>query len=92
MAKADIVSQGVADLQSAEAQVKTDFLGAYYDKVAADVGAAPAPVGFTQEEVDAKIADAVAAAKAEMQAKIDEIAAKELAEEQKLEAIKALLA
>lgn len=86
MAKDAIIDQAVSDIQAGIVEVMKEKIGAAIDQAVAEV--APAPVGFTQEDIDA----AVAAVKSEMQAKVDEIAAKEASEEQKLEAIKALLA
>lgn len=90
MEKSEIVNQAVGAIQSGIVQVMNDAVGAAVDQAVANL--APAPAGFTQADIDSAVTSAVAAAKAEMQAKLDELTAKEASEEQKLEAIKALLA
>lgn len=63
MAKEDVVAAGVKAIQDGEVQVLTDTLGSVFDQ-----GLASAPVGggdptkiFSQEELDQKVAEVLAA-------------------------------
>lgn len=100
MAKADVVMEQKAVLVAAQDAAVEAALGACYDKGMEDAGA-PAPVGFSQEQVDAFVAAAVEPMKAQIESikaeLADETAKEQTAEElaaslqQKLDAIKALL-
>lgn len=104
MAKAEVVQAQMIAIQAAESAALQAGLEACYDQGVADAGA-PAPVGFTQADIDAAVvaakaadAEALSAAVAAVQSHLDDMTAKELASEQsvavlqaKLDQIKALL-
>jgi hypothetical protein len=105
MGKTDVVMAQKAAVLAAQDAALEAGLGACYDQGLADAGTVPAG-GFTQADIEAAVtaakaadAEAMRAAVSEIQTQLDTMTAKEQMEEQavavlqqKLDAIKALLA
>lgn len=87
MAKADVVAAQLALVQAAEVQALTDSLGACFDSGEAD-GNGP---GFTQADIDAAVASAVAPLNAQVAQDATDLAAAHADADAKLAALQASL-